>query len=414
MTRKNLPVTELSEAAAPSTAESINSQLHRKVQRRSFLKGAGIAGATLAAGGLLTLDLKGQQPSALEGPEESSGTLAPGDAAILRFLAAAEIIESDLWLQYQELGGVQDDEVSTLASQLIPGYPAQATGGNAIYTSALKQLDGDMDQYIHDNTEDELSHEVFINAYLTSKGAGTVNLDRFRTLPSSKATGANQFGRITNLTQLTVDTSWWTRYRSRTGNPDFGDSFPQAIPSLAVGQHTAIPRSNRDLATAVFSQAIANTAGFHFAFIEQGGSSLYPQLAQRVRSVEVLRILLSIGGTEIAHFQTWHDKAGNAPNVSNVVDPVSKVVVTFPDLNSSPFGGEDFQTNLIMPEPTVFLRKQFPAVSIIRPTNTQGAAMGAVKALTADGLFIGQSQEFVQYLRDLAEDADEAQRPNAV
>jgi len=414
MTRKNLLADELAGTAASSPAESVNSHLNRVVKRRSFLKGAGIAGAALAAGGLLTLDLKGQQPSALEGPEESFGTLAPGDAAILRFLAAAEIIESDLWLQYAELGGVQDDELPTLASQLIPGYPAQQTGGNPIYTRALKQLDGDMDQYIHDNTEDELSHEVFINAYLASKGADTVNLDRFRTLPSSKATGANQFGRITNLTQLTVDTSWWTRYRSRTGNPDLGDNFPQAIPSLAVGQHTAIPRSNRDLAAVVFAQAIANTAGFHFAFIEQGGSSLYPSLAQRVRSVEVLRILLSIGGTEITHFQTWHDKAGNAPNVSNVVDPVSKVVVSFPNLNSSPFGGEDFQTNLIMPEPTAFLSKQFPAVSIIRPTNTQGAAMGALRGLTADGLFIGQSREFFAYLRDLAEDADEAQRPNAV
>jgi len=413
MARKNQPAGELSEAAALATDENINSQLQRIVERRSFLKSAGIAGAALAASGLLTLDLKGQGPNTLEGSEDRSGSLTAGDAAILRFLAAAEIIESDLWLQYQELAGVQDNEVATLASQLIPGYPAQPTGGNPGYTAALKQLDGDMDQYIHDNTEDELSHEVFINAYLASKGADTVNLDKFRTLPSSKATGANQFGRLTNLTQLSVDTSWWTRYRSSTGNPDLGDSFPQAIPSLAVGQHTAIPRTNRDLVTAVFTQAIANTAGFHFAFIEQGGTSLYPQLAQRVSNVEVLRILLSIGGTEIAHFQTWHDKAGNAPHVS-AVDPVTRVVVSFPDLNASPFGGEDFQTNLIMPEPTAFLSKKFPAVSIIRPTNTHGAAMGALRSLAANGLFIGQSQEFLAFLRDLAEDADAAQRANAV
>jgi len=413
MARKNQAAVESSEATTLATEQSVNSQLQRVIERRSFLKRASIAGAALAAGGLLAIDLKAQQPSALNGPEENSGSLAKGDAAILRFLAAAEIIESDVWLQYQELAGVQDDEVSKLASQLIPGYPAQPTGGNSGYTAAVKQLDEDMDQYIHDNTEDELSHEVFINAYLASKGADTVNLDKFRTLPSSKATGANQFGRLTNLTQLSVDTSWWTRYRSSSGNPDLGDSFPQAVPSLAVGQHTAIPRTNRDLVTAVFTQAIANTAGFHFAFIEQGGTSLYPQLAQRVRSVEVLRILLSIGGTEIAHFQTWHDKAGNAPNVS-AIDPVTRVVVSFPDLNSSPLGGEDFQTNLIMPEPTAFLSKKFPAVSIIRPTATQGAAMGALRALTADGLFIGQSQEFFAYLRDLAEDADNAQRPNAV
>jgi hypothetical protein len=401
MARENLPAAELSETAAPMAGEDVNSQLRRVVERRSFLKGAGIAGAAVAAGGLLSIDLKG---------EEKSGSLPKGDAAILRFLAAAEIIESDLWLQYQELGGVQDDEVAKLASQLIPGYPAKATGGNPLYMQDLIPLDSDMSQYIHDNTEDELSHEVFINAYLASKGADTVNLDKFRTLPSSKATGANQFGRLTNLTQLTVDTSWWTRYRARKKNPDLGDTFRQAIPTLAVNQHPAIPRSDDDANHADFFQAIVNTAGFHFAFIEQGGTSLYPSLAQRVSNVEVLRIVLSIGGTEVMHFQTWQDKAGNAPPLTDVVDPVTGVKVTFPDLNSPPFGGQSFQTNLIMPEPTTFLSQQFPAVSIIRPTATAGAAMGALKALTADGLFIGQSQEFFAFLQDLAEDADDAQR----
>jgi hypothetical protein len=275
---------------------------------------------------------------------------------------------------------------------------------------ALNQLDGDMAQYIHDNTEDELSHETFINAYLVSRGAEPVSLDKFRTLPSSKATGAQQIGRLTNLTQLTVDTSWWTRLRSRTQNPDFGDTFPQAVPSLAIGRHTAIPRSDRDLASVTFTQAIANTAGFHFAFIEQGGASLYIQLAQRVSSVEALRVLLSIGGVEIAHFQTWHDKAGNAPNVTDVVDPLTGVKVTFPDLNTAPFGGEDFQTNLIMPEPTEFLSKQLPAVSIIRPSETNGAAVAFAKALIGDGLFIGQSQEFFQAFAGLAQQADAAQR----
>ena len=229
-----------------------------------------------------------------------------------------------------------------------------------------------MPQYISDNTEDELTHEVFLNTYLAFKGAEMVNLDKFRTLPSSQATGSNKrFGRLTNLTQLTVDTTWWTRYRSRTKNPDppFDDTFPQAIPTLATGQHTAIPRTDADDTADMgnFIQAVANTAGFHFAFIEQGGTSLYPKFAQRARSVEVLRILLSIGGTEICHFQTWHDKAGNAKVLTNVIDPVTHVTVTFPDLNSPPFGGEDFQTNLIMPEPTVFLSRQFPrARSFVR------------------------------------------------
>jgi hypothetical protein len=279
-----------------------------------------------------------------------------------------------------------------------------------LYIQDLIPLDSDMSQYIHDNTEDELTHEVWINNYLVAHGAAPANLDQFRTLPSSKATGANQIGRLTNLMQLTVDTSWWTRYRSRTKNPDFGDTFAPAVPTLAVGQHPAIPRSDADANHPDFFQAIVNTAGFHFATIEQGGTSLYPSLAQRVTSVEVLRILLSIGGTEICHFQTWHDKAGNAPPLNNVVDPFTGVRVTFPDLNSPPFGGEDFQTNLIMPEPTFFLQKKLGPVSIIRPTQTKGAAMGALKALTADGLFIGQSNAFFQYMTTLAAEADAAVR----
>jgi Ferritin-like domain len=348
----------------------------RRTSRRSFLAGAG-AGAIGAA---LVAD-----PLAF-----ASSGLTTGDAAILRFLAALELIESDLWLQYNELGGIQDGEV--------PGG-----SGNDQYTAALQVLDGDMPQYIHDNTDDEFSHAGFINAYLASFGVQTVNLDRFRTLPSSKATGAQRIGRLTNLMQLTVDTSWWTRYRSSTRNPDFGDAFPQAVPGLSQGQFPAIPRSNADLSPTDHLQAIANTAGFHFGFIEQGGSSLYPSLAQRVTNPEVLRILLSIGPTETMHFQTWSDKAGNAPPVTDSTNGL-----VFPDLNAAPFGGEQFQTNLIMPEPTIFLDRKFPAVSIIRPTNTAGAAIGAVTALTADGLFRGQSRAFFSFLTTLAQAADAA------
>ena len=347
-----------------------------------------MAGAALSAGSLLTTTAEASQ---------SGSIITVGDVAILRFLAAAEILETDLWQQYNELGGIQDSEV--------PGG-----SGSPAYAAAISFLDADMSQYIHDNTEDEMTHEVFINAYLVSKGAEPVSLDQFRTLPSSQATGAQQIGRLTNLMQLSVDTTWWTRYRSRTGNPDLGDTFAQAIPTLAVGQHTAIPRTDEDLESKNFLQAIGNTAGFHFATIEQGGSSLYPKVAQRVTSLEVLRIVLSIGGTEIMHFQTWSDKAGNIKVLHDVVDPVTGVNVTFPDLNAPPLGGEDFQTNLIMPEPTAFLSRKLPPVSIIRPTQTKGAAMGALNALTADGLFIGQSKEFFNFMRTLAIEADLAVR----
>ncbi len=365
-----------------------------RLNRRSFIKKGMLAagGATVGAG--LLADGSSFVAKGQEGREERSDTLTKGDAAILRFLAAAEILETDLWQQYNELGGVQDNEV--------PGG-----SGNVPYTAALQVLDDDMPQYIHDNTEDEMTHFQFLNAYLASKGADTVDLDQFRTLPSSQATGAQNIGRLTNLMQLTVDTSWWTRYRSRTKNPDLDPTFkfPQAVPGLSTGQFPGIPRTDADLIPADHLQAIANTAAFHFAFIEQGGTSLYPSLAQRVTHPEVLRIVLSIGPTETQHFQTWQDTAGNAPPLT---DPTNGLV--FPNLNVPPFGGEDFQTDLIMPEPCPFLSRRFPVCSIIRPTETRGAAMGALRALTANGLFIGQSRVFFALLLDLAEDADEALR----
>lgn len=381
---------------ATTTAHTANSSDAPGLNRRGFLRHAALAGsgALLPIAGMIAYT----DPAFAE-EEDHDDRLNEGDVAILRFLAAAELIETDLWQQYNELGGVQDSEL-----------PA-STGGSAPYINALQKLDGDMPQYIHDNTEDEMSHADFLNAYLVSRGEDPINLDRFRTLPSSKATGARQVGRLTNLMQLTVDTSWYTRDRSRANNPDLdpGFVFPQAIPSLSSGQFPAIPRSDADLGPNDHIQAIANTAAFHFAFIEQGGSSLYPTLAQRVTHPEVLRILLSIGPTETAHFQTWHDKAGNAV-LTTLVDPTNPALV-FPNLNAPPFGGEDFQTNLIMPEPCPFLNRKFPVCSILRPTSiTQGGAVAAAHSLISDGLFIGQSHEFIRLLFALAHEANEARR----
>ena len=344
--------------------------LQASTNRRSFLKQGAVAAGAIGAG-------LAASPS--RGQSGGSGFLTPGDAAVLRFLAAAEIIESDLWQQYNELAGV--------------------AGGSQAYINALLVLDGDMPQYITDNTDDEISHEKFLNAYLAMRGAMPVNLDAFRTLPSSKATGAKQIGRLTNLMQLSVDTSWWTRYRSHT-NPDLGGHFPQVV---HIVDRPAIPRNDADLVDLNHVQAIANTAGFHFAFIEQGGSSLYTTMTGKVSDLEVLRVVASIGGTEIAHFQTWHDKAGNAP-------PLNDNGLVFPDFSQPPFTGERFLKTKIMPEPCEFISAALPHCSIIRPTNPAGVAMGAVKALTDDGLFIGQSQGFFDYLRHLAEEADEAQR----
>src|SRR6266566_2891343 len=370
-----------------------------RTNRRSFLRnGIGVAGALTVGAEVLGNGLSAFAKEQ-EGREEHSGHLTRGDAALLRFAAAAEILETDFWVQYNELGGIPN-------TSEVPGG-----SGNPAYTAALQMLDSDMAQYVHDNTDDEFTHQNFLNAYLISKGADPVSLEAFRTLPGSTAIGSSGKLRLTNLMKLTLDTSWWTRYRSGTHNPDLDPNFtfPQAIPDLNKGQHTAIPRTNADTSDPNFLQVIANTAGFHFPTIEQGGTTLYPAMAQRATDPEVLRILISIGPTETMHFQTWADKAGNAPQ-KTAVDPVTGVSVTFPDLNSSPLGGEDFQTNLIMPEPCPFISRKLPPCSVIRPTETKDIAKGVVKFLTDMGLFIGQSPAFFALMNDLAEDADEARR----
>ena len=186
-----------SEVSPSSTEEAVQRHWQGVVKRRSFLKGLGIASATLSAGALLGTEGNAQGT-------RSPGKLSKGDAALLRFAAAAELIEADLWQQYNELGGVQ--------------------GGNPAYIAALSNLDGDMPRYIADNTDDELSHAAFLNAYLISKGEEPVDLDAFRNLPSSQATGAKNIGRLTNRLKLNVDLSWYTRYRSAQ-NPDFGVKF---------------------------------------------------------------------------------------------------------------------------------------------------------------------------------------------
>lgn len=380
----------------PSTmqpsAEDLAGLWQRVVGRRSFLKGVGVAGAAaVPAAGILG------PGSALA----SESRITKGDVAILRFLAAAEIIESDLWSQYAELGG--------------------AGGGNPAYIAALENLDSDMPQYISDNTDDELSHAAFINAYLRSKGADPVSLERFRTLDGSDATGAEHKKRLTDLRQLNVDTSWYTRYRSAR-NPDLGATFPQAV---TIKGQPAIPLNDTDTPPitkiptppfpsgsdpkALRMQAIANAAGFHFAMIEQGGSSLYTTMSLKASSLEVLRIVVSIGGVETNHFSLWHDKAGNAvaQPLAGVTDP--ETGLHFPDLNAR--HTEALQTNLILPEPCEFISRRLPRCSIVRPSSDAfGGARAAVHGLTADGLFRGQSPEFFRFVTRLAEAADAAQR----
>jgi hypothetical protein len=385
--------------------------MKRPTGRRAFLTNGMVAAGAATMGAAL---LPGT--SAAFSGDGDSAPITKGDIAILTFLSALEQVEADLWIQYAELGGATNQGLSPIDLPF-------ATGLAPDYITGLLVLDGDMPQYIADNTDDEISHHRFLNNYLESKGANQIDLSRFAILPPSQVTGVPQKGRLTNLKQLTIDTSWWTRYRSATANSDFGGTFENAVPDLAKGQHPAIPLNDSDLGVDANGnisnhlQAIANTAGFHFAFIEQGGSSLYPALAQKVTNLEVLRILLSIGGSEIMHFQTWHDKAGNATNITDGN-------LTFPNLNAGvdPNNGASganvadmFQTNLIMPEPTLFLNQKLGPVSIIRPTSDQqGGAVASVVSFAEDGLFLDPSTNkntgIVDKLMRLAEEADEARR----
>ena len=371
--------------------------LERGASRRSFLKKSMVAGAVATVGaGILGSGL----PAFAR--ETSDSKITAGDIAILQFLAAAELIESDLWIQYAELGGIGD----------LPPIEVAPHEKLNPYQTALSNLDPDGPQYIASNTLDEVSHATFLNAYLESKGAAPVDLSAFATLPGSTATGSSGKLRLTNLMNLNVDTSWFVRYRSAT-NPDLGATFPQAITLNGV---TAIPRTNADFhgqSNPNFPgndhiQAIANVAAFHFGAIEQGGTSLYAALSQKVTSPEVLQITLGIGGDEIAHFLEWVDFAGNG--VQNPVAPFTdpKSGLTFPNFFNplNPL----IQPSLIFPVPFEF-RPNLPNVSMIRPLSDQfGGAKAAAAGLTASGLFIGQSAEFFDTLNTMAEAADAAQR----
>ncbi len=410
--RRNFTILSDARATEPGK-EELDSSWSHLIRRRKFLQGLGAAGVAGAALPATTLFAKNNQK------------LSKDDVKLLQLALTIELIEADLWQQYNELGGAVDKN-------------DQPNPGNPPYLAALQNLDGDMPQYISDNTDDEISHAAFLTAYLKSKGEVPVDLTPFANLQGSQATGANKSaGRITNLLSLSVDTSWYFRYRS-TQNPDLGATFPQLLnimnqPGIPLNDTDTPPGTPAGLFQPPITdpkarrmQAIANTAGLHFAFIEQGGSSLYPILALKATSREVLRILLSIGGVEIDHFSLWHDKGANAtaqplagPN--GLTDP--ETGLTFPDFNNpanqhnaqlsaqdQAAGGQMFQTNLILPEPCEFLSPDLPPVSIIRPTLTQnGGAVATIQAFTADNLFLNQNKAFFELVMEVAAAADAVQ-----
>jgi Ferritin-like domain len=325
------------------------------IPRRSFITtmALGGVGASLAAAG--------------SARAQGGGRITRGDAAILRFLAAAELLEADLWQQYAEL-----------------------TNNNLPYQQALLQIDPDMVSYIQQNTNDEFSHQAFINAFLISQNLEPVDLDAFRNLPSSQATGAEQIGRLTNLMQLNVDTSWYLRYRS-SGNPDFGNSFGQVV---TIVNRPAIPLHDNYTANQI--QAIANTAAYHFGSIEQGGTSLYPELSLKVTSLEALRVVTNIGPSEAWHLAIWDNTAAEIPAVNSG----DGLVFTAPPAPSMAF-----------PTPCTFLNANLPRCAIVRPTNPAlSGPKAVVQFLTQDGLFVGQSPGFFTALNQLAAAAEAARR----
>src|ERR1700691_142814 len=361
--------------------------INRPVNRRSFLKTGMLAGSAATVGAGLIGSLKpafGQ-----------SGSLTKGDVAILRMLATAELIEADLWTQYAELGGIGDNPpIEVAPNQQLNSYQA-----------ALSNLDSDGPQYITSNTLDEVSHATFLNGYLESKGERPVNFDERGALHGSTATGADIIGRLTCLQHLNVDTSWFIRYRSKT-NPDFGATYPQAV---TINNRTAIPVTDADLnGSAAHIQVIANTAAFHFGYIERGRASLYASLGQKASSVEVLEIIFGIGGDEVCHFLEWVDFAGNG--VQPTVAPTTDTERTFPTFFSSPLGAL-VQPSLIFPVPCEFISPGLPHCSVIRPlTDKFGGAVATIASFTADGLFFGQSKEFFNVVNQIAAEADAAVR----
>src|ERR1043165_8770622 len=331
--------------------------------RRSFMRRLAFGGASAFAA---TAALADHRPNRM-------GPITRGDADILRFLAAAEILETDFWQQYTEFANLDGP-----------------------YKDSLETIDDDMPSYVTQNTNDEFSHQDFLNAFLVKMNRTPVSLEAFRTLPSSPVAPV-QTPRLTNLMHLNVDTSWYLRYRS-AGNPDFGDTFGQVVDIM---DRPAIPVQNPASYTANQIQAIANTAAFHFAMIEQGGSSLYDALSLKCSSLLALRIVTGIGGSEVVHFELWNDLVGDAPPVD------SGDGLVFPDLNADPATA----TNLVMPRPCQFISEDLPLCSIVRPTSTALAGATATAQFLVDtGLLVGQSDAFFHTLFGLAAAADKAVR----
>ena len=319
-----------------------------------------------------------------------NGRLSKGDIAILRFLAAFELIECDLWQQYEELGGVKE-------------------GPQNSYQLALQFHNDDASQYITSNTLDEIGHVAYLNAYLESEGADPVDFDLFRNLRGSRTTGAQNIGRLTNLMHLDMDTAWYIRHRD-TKNLNCGASTYSMI---RIVNRQSIPRTDADCDDPQQVQVIANTAALQFGYIEHAGASLYAHFSQELTRVAVLRVVLGIGSDELAHFLVWEDFVGHAIQGPPFDCRNAELATAGHDGGLPCFNREPshplWQTWTNIPVPDNFIGKTLPYCPVTRPFDDQfRGGIATINSLTRNGLFIGQSPEFMDALMQMAKDADSA------
>ena len=335
--------------------------------RRGFLR-AGLAASAVAvtSGGALALTTVSNDDLDL---------VTDGDIAILQFLAAAELLEDDLWQQYDELAE-----------------------GNALYQQALRRIDRSLVRYINDDRDDERSHHQLINAVLARIGQRrgrnlVVNVDPFRVVNPPNVVGIAPRPRLTNLQRLNVDTAWFNRYRSAQ-NPDLPPAPQATAQFVTISAQPTIPVSNLQGASEI--QLAAHCAAFHFAAIEQGGASLYNGLIDAVISPVARAIVAAIGPTELYHFVGFHKSLENLP-------AFSFGGVTFPGIRENRELGEG-----IFPEPCAFLDPTLPLCSVVRPrSNANSGPLAAASGLAASGLFDG-NPGFVQAAVQLAQAAESA------
>lgn len=360
---------------------------HEKVSlgHRGLMTSRTLAASVAAAGAMLS---QVRHTSFGQKLDFAEARLSKSDLAILRFLAVVEQIEKDIWQQYNELGGITN-------------------GAQNGYQLALQFLDQNSSRQISNDYIDEVSHARFLSEVLKSEGTGPVDLERFRTLRGSTAPGALDIGRLTNLMHLNVDTSWLARYR----RANKGESGLPASQTMRVLSSLSIPRSEADLCEPEHAQEIANAAAFHFGHLACRVFSLYAFFCKMERSVKVLRIILGIGGQEVAHFLGWIDIASKVtPSplffFDNPQTPIECHGPVLDELGTAP-------SHLVSQACKIWsaydgsLRTDLPITSVFPSIDDElRGAVATIHCLTQDGIFVGQSDTFMRMLMALANEAD--------